>query len=223
MFKKYKSILTLSIIIVLLPIIINFILLIKTPIPVAENNDWISFFGGYIGGVTTLLGVWFTIDYYRKKDEEERNKADEKARLSLMPYFKVVNLDSLPQYYKEVFFSCIDSTGMMTTLTSPFMIKNVGLGTAVDVNFLYLTNFDWNADSLRLTLAVKDEEHIELNIQIPEDGIGGNTLWLTINYADLLGNKYEQAISLRINLSVQVERYYIAVVGTLPPRLLEKS
>ncbi|MGD6871218.1 hypothetical protein ACQCU1_03355 [Sutcliffiella horikoshii] len=60
-------------IIVLIPVIVNILMSIRIPlIPVGFNNDWIGFFGSFLGSVVggglTLLGVKLTLDYQSDKE-----------------------------------------------------------------------------------------------------------------------------------------------------------
>lgn len=46
------------------------------------HNEWIAFWGSYLGGFFTLIGVAYTIRY-------SKSDADEKQRLSIMPYLTI--------------------------------------------------------------------------------------------------------------------------------------
>jgi len=56
------------------------------------DNDWIGFWGGYLGGLYTLIGVVMTISF-------SKTNSSEKQRLSVIPYISIernliVNIDS---------------------------------------------------------------------------------------------------------------------------------
>ena len=41
-------------------------------IPLTQNYDWLAFIGAIIGGIATFSGVYFTLDYQKKSDEEKK-------------------------------------------------------------------------------------------------------------------------------------------------------
>lgn len=84
---KKRRVLVLFVILTILFIIPPFINYIaSTPsifgyISLNEKDAWIGFYGAIIGGLLTLLGVWWTISYTessRKKDQERHQKEQEK-------------------------------------------------------------------------------------------------------------------------------------------------
>ena len=82
--KKYKKMFLFEIlIIIILLITINIILVIKAPFKVAQNSDWIGFWGSVLGsvvsGMVTFTALKITIDDENSKRKEERSYA-------IMPY-----------------------------------------------------------------------------------------------------------------------------------------
>lgn len=71
--KEFKSIMLVIIVaIVIVPIVLNYLCLTTTPIPiVGDGKIWIVFWGSYLGGIITVLS---TIYVYCKKNEQEKNK-----------------------------------------------------------------------------------------------------------------------------------------------------
>ena len=41
-------------------------------IPLTKSYDWLAFIGAIIGGIATFVGVYFTLDYQKKSDEEKK-------------------------------------------------------------------------------------------------------------------------------------------------------
>lgn len=84
-------------IILALPIVINFLLLVPAFSPiVGENTDWLSFWGGYLGALVSA-GVAFVILYIQRNDNEaqndsnrveneKQNKANRDLQLNIMQY-----------------------------------------------------------------------------------------------------------------------------------------
>ncbi|CAG9620865.1 hypothetical protein [Sutcliffiella rhizosphaerae] len=72
MFSK-KHLYLFTILIILIPVIVNILMNSRLPLfPVGLNNDWIGFFGSFLGSIVggglTLLGVKLTLDYQSDKE-----------------------------------------------------------------------------------------------------------------------------------------------------------
>lgn len=73
LFKKYWWAV---LIILALPIVINFLLLVPAFSPiVGENTDWLSFWGGYLGAIVSA-GVAFIILYIQRNDNKTQNDSN---------------------------------------------------------------------------------------------------------------------------------------------------
>jgi hypothetical protein len=73
---------TIIIVLVMLPILVGLIVSISLFGWLETSNDWIGFWGGYLGGLCTLVGVLITIKY-------SKTDSDDKQRLSIIPYISV--------------------------------------------------------------------------------------------------------------------------------------
>ena len=80
--KNLKKHLWIIILILSLPIVINFVLLIPsfTPI-VGDNVEWLSFWAGYIGA-----NVAFIILYIQRKDNKEENRYNRELQLNILKH-----------------------------------------------------------------------------------------------------------------------------------------
>lgn len=95
--KKIIFIVVLSSVIVLIvfPLIVTFGLSFRI-IDTDTSNEWIGFWGGYLGGIissiATIGGVYLTLldDRKKRKKEEEENEKErkERRRLEIIPYMK---------------------------------------------------------------------------------------------------------------------------------------
>ena len=66
-------------------------------IPLTQNYDWLAFIGAIIGGIATFSGVYFTLDYQKKSDEE-------KKRNDNAPIIKIdVSYKSLEEHHGGIF------------------------------------------------------------------------------------------------------------------------
>jgi putative Mn2+ efflux pump MntP len=79
--KKFlKSIFVLSLFVI--PLFIGWIVSFNFVNWLETSNDWIGFWGGYLGGLFTLIGVLITINF-------SKTDSNEKQRLSVIPYVSI--------------------------------------------------------------------------------------------------------------------------------------
>ena len=65
-----------------LPLFIGWIVSFSVFNWLETSNDWIGFWGGYLGGLFTLIGVLITINF-------SKTDSNEKQRLSVIPYISI--------------------------------------------------------------------------------------------------------------------------------------
>jgi hypothetical protein len=186
-------------------------------------SEWIasigSVVGGILGGLFTIVALWLTLRYYRKKDRQDNVEKEESKRLSVIPYLtgKDYSVMGHEETY-DVYFHSLEN-GMMNTFSCYVMIKNVGLSTAIGVTFPRLYPMENNnVENDNITLPVGESVIINLIADFRTDSGIGNVIWLTILFSDLLGNKYQQVLSLDISY----ERKYFKAGGTFHPNLLKE-
>lgn len=138
-------------------IIVSVVFIITSPCVVAKSmniqlfswmkseNDWIGFWGSYLGGFITLIGVFLTI-LYTREDDKKRQK------LAIRPYiniehvynFDVTGFTATPIGF--VYFEGKNLTNVFSLRINKLLIlcaiKNVGLGTAINIRIkeLYVEN-----------------------------------------------------------------------------------
>ncbi|WP_174734337.1 hypothetical protein [Mesobacillus harenae] len=139
--KKYKWLIFCGVLLFLIsPIIVNVIVTLKPPfgMAVAENNDWIGFFGSFSGALVTLVGLIATILYthYQYRDQDRKR---------IQPYFRITQFKSeeilkldkdkyklgieagfaeIKERPKDLYLKEIEFHGE---------VKNIGLGNAVEI------------------------------------------------------------------------------------------
>lgn len=169
----------------------NAILASKPIMKIEYNNDWIGFYGsiagGLIGGMATLIGIMLTLEYNRRKDNEDR-------RLQVLPHMKFKQKSGSTSPYIEFGYYCNEYGGIQNIVTINLSIENVGLGTALGLKFLEFGNFGIPCDSPVLIL--KPEERVRLRIEIETGNfISEGREYLKISYNNLLKDEYIQYLS----------------------------
>lgn len=176
-------------------------------------TDVLGYYGAVIGGVVTVLGVYWTLNYESKKSKEERRKDSLPVlRFNFIPYKHLYYEEStLVEYEKDengILFSNYDivlnttrgKRGFKKYSKHSFLeygqlnIKNVGLGVAV-LSRVYLKRNEkkilcHNLSCRELeTFLVIPGEDINLSIVIRSDDFNEENQ-LIVCFKDLYSNEY---------------------------------
>ncbi|MDP9580211.1 UNVERIFIED_ORG: hypothetical protein J2X74_006103 [Bacillus sp. 1751] len=143
------------------PIIINLIVKSKPwfGVKAADNNDWIGFYGSYIGGIITLVALVVTIRYTTQQyNDQDRKRVQPYITLKQMNIkfssdykniiepadFKVpeINVNHLGQSTEEMEFEKDEKDVYLKYIILYGDAINIGLGTAVNIKFhdIYIEN-----------------------------------------------------------------------------------
>ena len=136
--KRFVIYIILSVILILLlPIAMDW-LIIGNSIPSnVANSDWVDFLGSYIGAIlgaiVSLVGIIITIRYTNKQNWIERE-------LQIRPYCTVRNVPkgkiaATTNLLGEIAFSYDSPEENKSNYHTIIYIKNIGLGPAVEFNF----------------------------------------------------------------------------------------
>ena len=84
---KYKWIIIIGLLLVpLLPIALNYILLIPINAPILEDsNGWLAFWGCYLGALISSA-IAFTILFIQRKDNHQENRNNRQLELNILAY-----------------------------------------------------------------------------------------------------------------------------------------
>lgn len=215
------------VLLILSPIAINFIVKSKPwfGVEAVGDNDWIGFYGSYIGGVITLVALVVTIGYttWQYKDQDRKRIQPYITVKQLYKNFirddtKFITPDMAMHYIlseqknneEDVYFKELELHGEA---------KNIGLGTAVNIQFDNISFENKkikNASASYHAIAVGDKILFRLvfldlvienkllnnkykvakkNQEIPDVYMDFSML-----FDDLLGNKYVQQVRVRIQV-----------------------
>lgn len=169
-------------------------------------NLWITFLGGYLGGVVTLIGVIITIgnlnNENKKTNEFNKNENSDNQRLSLLPFliYDFVKTE-MPISYREVPLG-VDYEEI--DINSPRIayimnIKNCGLGLAYDITYQLHVEDETSYDTETIidVVPVSDKTYDkEFVFVLPkfENITDGFNMCLVVFYKDILMNQYVQEI-----------------------------
>ncbi len=204
--KKLKEILILGLFVILIPAIPMFIdlLVFGNNVPSNVSNEvWAGFLGSYIGGIATLFAVFITIrDNNRKLEsqkQEEKEAALEQRKLFIKPY-----LDTRHKYFnqnaeteendrivefegnlvKKVHYNLTPADKHLIGVRQSdaqyvyvqYIIKNLGLGSAIDVNVVI--------NSFPTTMAIAKEEKVSFFLFIDTQKLNETVINIEIDYWD---------------------------------------
>jgi hypothetical protein len=202
-------------------IIIFFLVIIKllydnvdNVIKVSNINNWSAYyalFGAVIGGIFTIIAVYITLRYERKKEEETN-------RLQVLPYlnYKYIVCDDTKDYNEylslDIAAKYHDNEVSAEQYTRGLLvIKNIGLRSAVEVNILQI-----DFDNLKMyqyceidAIEVNNSGEVVISVipptikELKKRSIQSMNIEILIGYSDLLDYYYEQTIELSLGWVIQ--------------------
>lgn len=209
------------ILIIIVPIFVDFLIIGNNLPSNIKNTDWTVFLGSYIGAligsITTLIGVIITLNFTREETNENR-------RLSLVPYLVYFMHEKRLETKHDIHILHIVDKNENTYVNTTVSIKNLGMGPLLNLRIYNMSynkkSLDNNELSSQNSILEKDSEWlmlIDLRIRLDEiknetliktppgslteyvpplDIKGNGILSFNIGYEDLIGNKYEQDIEI---------------------------
>ncbi|NLI53050.1 MAG: hypothetical protein GX417_01855 [Clostridiales bacterium] len=205
------------------------------------DNDWIGFWGGYLGGIVTLFGVFLTIMFTRK-DEATRQK------LSIRPYINIESLynNNITEFHSTPLEVCVDELSdtnsndysiRINELIILCKIKNVGSGTAINCRMkrFYFENKCFDSTTKILpALQMDGTSYIRVemsNINLQRKDLSLRFLNGNKNLKDDLSNKEDSKAFVKLELSFedllgnQLAQEYIIYIQILEriPVILSKE
>lgn len=202
--KKYIKIIGFVLGACLFPLLIDKLIFGNNISSNISNETWAGFLGSYIGGVSTLLAVFITINDNNKKIEErrasEKEAEEEQRKFLLKPYldtqYNFFNQDALVLENDRVFdiiknvvqkmryaFSQTDMHLIQSRQSDSnyvylkYSVRNIGAGSAVDVKVL-INNF-------QTEIAIAKDETINLYLLVDMQDSKKSMLDIRIDYWDV--------------------------------------
>lgn len=223
------------IILVLLPLAIDWLIIGNNFPSNISNSDWVGFLGGYIGSimgcVISLVGILWTINFTR-----EQNRAD--RELQIRPYFDIKYRDTPTVMSPKLCLGDvrIDFPGELEvsqTACGIIFIKNIGLGPAIDldvnvtVHGMAECNAVFTTASLRTTTnSIQPNEEativvsiIHCNADPRTDGFLENfDFTVRLQFSNLLNDRFEQSLKFRTSFYKVVPNYQAPNSELIAPR-----
>lgn len=183
---------------------------ITTYIPLSRNYDWLAFWGAILGGLATLIGVYFTIKGQSETDKENRRISSLPVLEYKISYSKDDFDNSNGQLAGEI-ISHIELEGANHLQENScewhynLLITNVGIGHAKieRLDFIFgdqSYNFiqDFNVGYVYKLIKQDETKSLKFMIYAPLERFEKEdfcyTAEITITYKDMLGNEYTQLI-----------------------------
>lgn len=183
---------------------------ITTYIPLSRNYDWLAFWGAILGGLATLIGVYFTIKSQSETDMENRRISSLPVLEYKISYSKDDFDNSNCQLAGEI-ISHIELEGANHLQESScewyynLLITNVGIGHA-KIERLYFVfgdqsyNFiqDFNVGYVYKLIKQDETKSLKFMVYAPSERFEKQdfsyTVEITVTYKDMMGNEYTQLI-----------------------------
>lgn len=123
------------------------------------DNDWIGFWGAYLGGLFTLVGVFLTLRHSRKA-ENEKQKISKRPYIAVSDLNRDISFDDNNQISKNGVWN--QNIGDNYLLIKDFLFvckfENVGLGPAIQ-----LTIIDFNIGGKPFPILFKTKSVLRTN------------------------------------------------------------
>ncbi|PFF32051.1 hypothetical protein CN327_17680 [Bacillus cereus] len=236
--KKSKQILLLLVIIIvtlLLPYLTN---LLVTQLHFKHENEWVGFYGNYFGSIVAILGIYLTIRFTTKEENENR-------RLQIVPYIEVKYVDQEYLTNEGSGITVGDWDKYNNRMVGHLQLQNVGLGAAIDLRIQDITFRDKREDfSIESRAVIRPDQTVTVNTDITlflqdltnmeveemQEYTNGGTIVMNINYKDLLNNYYTQTIYLVCSVTLEYNpedktgklhpEVYLSLDDTSKPKLI---
>lgn len=168
--RKYiKYAILALILIIIVPLGIDFLIIGNKFPSNLSNSDWVVFLGSYIGSIigslATLVGILITIKFTRdqtikdreivlKQTVDARNfilkQSIEDRRLSIAPYLKFTMLkNTLPDSKHDMTILYVPDDNENTYANATITIKNVGIGPLLNFKVFNIT---YNSEIINMTI-----------------------------------------------------------------------
>lgn len=214
--KRYKKeFLIGTLLIIALPVVLNYLIFSwRAP---GVNGDWMGFLGSYLGAIIGVIVVYITarMQLNSQKVENRENKV-----FQVRPYLRA-EIPMRQEVTEKISFLPISPSDdyIPPDLANnygkgEFLLANIGLGTAIDINFT-VKQFMHKYSVNNSALLVKEEANFSLFTFLHTI----DKFILTVSYNDMLGNSYSQDIQFSSTFISDSEGYKLEVTRTYPPKL----
>lgn len=210
-FKFYKGdkINKILIFLVALTIIGTVIFLVCFPSKKWNDENYFMGIAQMIGGLFTVIGVYFTIkeeEKMRKIDDKNAdNKIREQLRLENLPVLKFGCNNEEKSCDGVVYYVDCDATDDNYKVQLNIEIKNVGLGSAQNIWFqkiIGIQNDDCRSGIENQIIEPKETINYTMYFEIPKNDTNFyKRLTILVFYDDLLENKYMQKLDGSLSIS----------------------
>ncbi len=208
-FKKYIG---LFIVIILLPLILDWLIIGNHFPSNLSNNEWVTFLGSYCGGVIggciTLFVLYKTLEDNKKSLQKtlEDNKKNlletfkENERLAVAPYLIVEHISGMPKPETPRLHlnNSSNNSGSVKRLIN---IVNVGKGPAIQVKIKSEDN-----NIVRQTLIKQNEDMVVefiYYLQSEEKEEFNKIECVSIELEDAIGNKYIYKLKVQVVRNIE--------------------
>lgn len=209
-----------------IPIFVNILMSYSAPWTKGGIEDWIPFYGGFAGGIITLIALFITL--HHNEDIQKSTRHD-----MVRPYIKAWHLNGAvdyKRYEKEAYNYCLvyegndnifkkkvgfnkqteESRDPISWFEQKLVLENVGVGVAINYK-LFIKSSDHKQCEAVVNDSLEKDGKIIYHFSIAENFLSPQKYTLIIKYQDILRKKYYQRITFEIieNTTGEVSGKYI--------------
>jgi len=199
-----------------------------------EVRDCLSYFGAFVGGIITLIGVIITIDNNNEINRESQNTIDERNQYNLkmekLPIlkFEITNNENMIIGESLSVGEATDSDGDI--IFRCLKVKVAGVNPVRNLSFDYsIDNTNYRKEEcyiLRNPFLVQgDEVRVPMSINVPKilDGadLSNYYIYVRCNYLDIIGTEYCQvvrcviAVNHVVNNDAVLDKQYVMKIDRI--------
>lgn len=204
-------------------------------------NIIIEYFGSHPGasaltnilltGALVLITAYYAYQSKKQADEAQKLRLDsfDRERLSVIPFIQVEYYQELSRAQRSVNnriqnrdwnFTFTKKCSIEINSSTYFVLKNVGIGPAIDINITKISRLYPSPDTenqVGLSLRPSESQIIELYSDIANVG----ALMMTISFKNVLSDLYTQRIDLQFFIDQQSKNVnYVDILEIFGPELI---
>ena len=221
--------------VILLPLVVDWLIVGNNFPSNISNSDWVSFLGSYIGaiigGAVSLFGIAWTVRFTREENRKDRAlQVRPYPVVRFVPNSKLRDSTAI-LFCGFLSFEPFDVSN--STICSVIYIRKSGFGPAVDLSMIgevekskkmhshfCFTRIDSFKEGQVETILPGQEVGVPIQISFYFDPIKKEEIQephklmlkypsfdmkIKFGYHDLFGNKFEQIITIRVNISLNID------------------
>lgn len=177
-------------------IIITNILVIIPNRFIDTDNDWIAYYGGFLGAIIGGLVTYYSVKITIQDGEE-------KYKLTVRPYLETRLLDKKIEGV-VIEYTCSPKTSANKAtakiIENWFIVRNIGFGPAIDIRILSSGSMKQKRQNHFKSIITQESAQLHIEVKLSQEDSMLSEMHFQLDFAfkDILGDYYSQEMSFVI-------------------------